>query len=119
MRWTDLSTAPATGTVVAESDALTKILALNVNSEAGTFPVLLVRTGGELRGYVNMCPHQFLPLDHRSPRILSHDGAKLMCSMHAALFDARTGEGVAGAGLGCSLIDLPLREEDGWIAIAP
>lgn len=108
MIWTDLATAPAPGTVVTEAATLCGAATLTVTSAAGDFPLLLVRTEQGVRAYVNMCPHQFLPLDYRGRQILSHDRQKLMCSAHGAMFDAQTGVGVAGNGLGCSLVAVPL-----------
>lgn len=118
MIWTDLSSAPAPGTPVAGVSDLSAAQAVTVTTEKGDFPLLIVATGEGIKGYVNACPHQFLPLDYRSPRLLSQDGTRLMCSAHGAMFDATTGQGVAGEGLGCSLSPVPLRESEGRIFIA-
>ena len=117
MIWTDLSSAPAPGTPVAGVSDLSGAQAVTVTTQKGDFPLLLVATGEGIKGYVNACPHQFLPLDYRSPHLLSQDGMRLMCSAHGAMFDAATGKGVAGDGLGCSLSPVPLREKDGQILI--
>ncbi|MCP1168306.1 Rieske (2Fe-2S) protein [Limimaricola litoreus] len=118
MKWSDLRAAPAPGTVILQDAPAEPALSLTVTSEAGDFPLLLVRTAQGVRGYVNMCPHQFLPLDHRGGQLLSKDGAKLMCSAHGAMFDAATGKGVAGEGLGCALLHVPLETHEGEIRIA-
>ncbi|WP_334061167.1 Rieske (2Fe-2S) protein [Limimaricola cinnabarinus] len=118
MKWSDLRAAPAPGTVVLQDAPAAPALSLTVTSEAGDFPLLVVRTAQGVNGYVNMCPHQFLPLDHRGGQLLSKDGEKLMCSAHGAMFDAATGEGVAGEGLGCALMRVPLETVEGQIRIA-
>lgn len=119
MIWTDLSSAPPPATVVAQAAEVAGAIALTITTAAGEFPLLLVRVDDGVKGYVNMCPHRFLPLDYRSPRLLSQDGLRLMCSSHGAMFDAATGHGVAGEGLGCALIPVPLVEDAGAIRIAP
>lgn len=118
MNWSDLSTAPETGTPVARAADVEGAVAVTVTTAAGDFALLLVRVGARVRGYVNMCPHQYLPLDYRGPKLLSQDGTKLMCSAHGAMFDAATGRGVAGEGLGCALVTVPLVEVPGEIRIA-
>lgn len=116
MIWTDLSSAPAVGTLVAgvpQSGAQ----AITITTATGDFPMLLVVTDDGIKAYVNACPHQFLPLDYRSDSLLSQDGAKLMCSAHGAMFDATTGQGVAGHGLDCRLAPVPLHQIDGQLFI--
>ena len=76
--------------------------------EIGTFPVLVVRTGDDIRAFVNACPHQFLPLTYKGNAVLSADGARLICSNHDAQFDSETGEGISGFGHGCELDPLPI-----------
>ena len=117
MIWTDLSTAPTLGTCVARAADVTGVAAMTLTTAAGDFPLLLVRRGDQVIAFVNMCPHQFLPLDYRARQILSADGQKLMCSAHGAMFDAGTGEGIGGEGLGCRLITVPVSQVSGRIVI--
>ncbi len=120
MKWGDLSTAPAAGTIAAQVGDVKGAIAVTITTAAGDFPLLLVRIGigTEVKGYVNMCPHQYLPLDYRSPQLLSKDGTTLMCSAHGAMFDAVTGIGIAGEGQGCTLISVPLAVVSDQIRIA-
>ena len=90
-------------------------MTLTVTTDKGDFPLLLVRAGERVHAYVNACPHQFLPLDYRGPQILSADGGKLMCTGHGAMFDAATGEPLAGAD--CALDRVPLRLVAGQLLI--
>jgi nitrite reductase/ring-hydroxylating ferredoxin subunit len=118
MSWQDLSSAPAIGTVLCHRDAVKGALPYSVETEKGTFPIILVETDAGIAAYVNACPHQYLPLDYRSPKILSADGRKLICSGHGALFDIETGEGLSGDGLGCTLDQVPVSlDPDGMIRI--
>ncbi|SDD42757.1 Ferredoxin subunit of nitrite reductase or a ring-hydroxylating dioxygenase [Paracoccus isoporae] len=113
MSWQDISTAPAPGTVVCKIDEVEGVKALDL---AG-FPLLVVRDADGLRGFVNLCPHQYLPLDYQGTRILSADGARLICSSHQAQFDCRTGAVIAGPA-GCGLDPVPLRQEADRVVIA-
>ncbi len=104
--WKTYRHAPAEGAEICPlaeiPDPGTRCLSL------GGFPLLLVRSGGALRGYVNACPHQYLPLDHKGPKLLSADGKVLRCTSHAAGFLVETGEGVEGPGAGLALDPVPV-----------
>ena len=118
MSWTDYSSAPAPGTSLCPEAEVTGARTMTVTTERGDFPLLLVRTDLGVKAYVNACPHQYLPLDYRGQQILSADGTRLLCTSHGAAFDAATGEGVAGEGLGCALDAVPLEVRDGQVLIA-
>ena len=62
--------------------------------------------------YVNACPHQYLPLDHRGSNVLSADGAVLRCTNHSAGFRVRDGVGVEGLGQDCVLDAIPIVVDD-------
>lgn len=108
--WKTYAHAPASGArICAAGDVpASGTLCLDL---AG-YPLLLLRVGGRVRAYVNACPHQYLPLDHRGPKLLSADGRVLRCTNHGAGFSAETGEGVEGLGLGCALDPVPVRETE-------
>ena len=113
MSWQDLSTAPAPGTVICDLDQVEGVAAFDLNG----FPLLVIRDADGLRGFVNLCPHQYLPLDFHGDRVLSADGARLICSSHQAQFDTVTGEVCAGPAC-CGLDSVPLQEQNGKIFIA-
>jgi nitrite reductase/ring-hydroxylating ferredoxin subunit len=114
--WRRYRGAPAEGTPVCALDAIPEPGTLAV-SLAG-FPVMLARSGDLLRAYVNACPHQFLPLDHKGDRIISADGTVLRCTNHQAGFRLDDGEGVEGLGIGCALDPIPVRvDEAGTVLI--
>lgn len=117
MSWTEYSSAPPPGTTVCPRSLVRGATTLVLRTERGAFPLLLVETAAGLRGYVNACPHQYLPLDYRSQQVLSADGTMLLCSAHGAQFDAVSGAGIGGEGLGCALDSVPLHEVDGQIFI--
>ncbi len=89
MHYTDFPEAPASGTVLCEIDDI----AGGLHSAClGGFAYLVLDSADGPRAYVNACPHQFLPLDHRGDQVVGADG-RLLCTNHNAAFDAQTGEG--------------------------
>ncbi|MGR4069116.1 Rieske (2Fe-2S) protein [Billgrantia sp. C5P2] len=118
--WQQYRSAPALGTRLVRLEELTSgdTYSLTLTGEKGSFPLLLILLDDALLGYVNACPHQYLPLDQRGPRILSRDGEQLRCSNHDATFSSRTGEGLGGLGLGCALDPVPVSvDEEGWVVV--
>jgi nitrite reductase/ring-hydroxylating ferredoxin subunit len=72
--------------------------------------VLVLRTDGRVRAYMNVCTHLGGPLQ------LSPDGASFQCQWHQACFDARTGQATgAPARADSRLIRLPVKVEDGQV----
>jgi len=117
MAWTDYRTAPPAGTFVCDADVIATVHTVVVTSERGSFPMILLRDGDDLRAYVNACPHQYLPLDYRGTNLLSADGTKLLCTAHGASFDKRTGEVIQGADCGLDVVPIAIRGRD--VIIAP
>jgi nitrite reductase/ring-hydroxylating ferredoxin subunit len=87
---------------------------------AGNWPLrgLVVRVGGDVRGYVNHCPHAGHPLNLQPHRFLTSDNALILCSSHGALFEKQTGYCVAGPCAGRSLRAVPLAVEAGFVMLA-
>jgi nitrite reductase/ring-hydroxylating ferredoxin subunit len=73
--------------------------------------VLVVRRGSEVRAWRNLCPHHWLPLTYRSPKVLSADGLRLRCSNHGAEFSVEDGRPL-GDGLPCGLEPVPVHIDD-------
>jgi nitrite reductase/ring-hydroxylating ferredoxin subunit len=59
-----------------------------------------------------------MPLDWFENRFFAEDGRSLICSTHSSLFRPDTGGCVAGPGCGTSLIQLPLKIQDGEVFVA-
>lgn len=79
------------------------------------FEVIVVRERGRLRGYVNECPHQPLPLNVDALRAT---GGELLCDHHPARFRFADGLCTAGPCAGSSLVSVPLEVRNGTIVIA-
>jgi nitrite reductase/ring-hydroxylating ferredoxin subunit len=65
--------------------------------------VIVVRRDDQLVGYLDECPHMFLPLTQRSRRVLSADGERLRCTNHGAEFAVGDGRALSGPVDGCGL----------------
>jgi nitrite reductase/ring-hydroxylating ferredoxin subunit len=86
----------------------------------GDWPLrgFLVRIGDEAWAYVNRCPHARYPLNAVPHRFLTNGGELILCSMHGALFDRRTGFCIAGPCAGQSLRSVPVKIEAGFVMLA-
>jgi naringenin degradation protein FdeD len=86
----------------------------------GAWPLrgFVVRSGEEVHGFVNRCPHAGHPLDLLPGRFLTPDGTLIICASHGALFEKATGYCVAGPCAGKSLTPLPLEVRAGYVLLA-
>jgi nitrite reductase/ring-hydroxylating ferredoxin subunit len=86
----------------------------------GDWPLrgFLVRIGNEAWAYVNRCPHSRFPLNSVPHRFLTSGCELILCSMHGALFDRRTGFCIAGPCSGQSLTAVPVKIEAGFVLLA-
>lgn len=82
------------------------------------FHGFVVRRGGEVRGYVDRCPHAGLPLARQLDAYLTPTGDLIACSWHGALFDIDTGACVGGPCAGAALRPWPVVVENGVIKTA-
>lgn len=86
--------------------------AAGMNSEG-----LVVRYGGKLHAFRNLCRHQPLTLDYGDGDFMTDDGNYLLCRNHGALFEPDTGFCVSGPCSGASLTQYPVEEVDGRIVV--
>ena len=75
------------------------------------FRMFVVRKGQRVFGYLNICPHYSLPLNHRADEFLTRTGDRIMCRQHLALFAIEDGRGLDGAceGRGLDIIPVSVR----------
>jgi nitrite reductase/ring-hydroxylating ferredoxin subunit len=78
---------------------------------------LLVNVNGQIRGYINRCPHAGNRLNMLPHRFLSPDNSVIVCASHGALFEKGNGYCVAGPCVGRSLTPVALRIESGYVLI--
>ena len=116
----ELPGAPPTGAALADAASLDAagVLALEIDSGDGAFPILLVRSADGPAAFVNLCPHRDLPLTYRSHAVLSADATLVRCSNHDAAFRIDDGHGVDGLAQGCALDVIPITiDADGVIRV--
>ena len=83
----------------------------------GDYGLVLIRRGGEVRAYLNSCPHLGLPLESLPDRFLDREGRHLVCTAHGARFRVEDGFCVSGPCAGDSLERVTLRLEDGVLVL--
>ncbi|MGR8947526.1 MAG: Rieske (2Fe-2S) protein [Gammaproteobacteria bacterium] len=72
---------------------------------------------GQVRVFLNSCPHTGIRLEWRENDFMDASGAYLMCSMHGALFRPNDGGCLEGPCVGESLIMLENVVRDGNIYV--
>ena len=115
-----MSTAPGAGAVLGRLPDFPDGAATPVSYHSGgrEVAVLMIRRGTELRAYLDLCPHHYLPLTWRGPRVLSGNGKRLRCTNHGAEFAVADGRGLSGPGSACGLTAVPVRvDEDGTVRV--
>lgn len=92
--------APAAPRVFQPGDILCRLGDLDDPGSKGPFNValdgeeteiFLVRSGGSPRAYINVCPHRFLPLNWKDDAFLTFDKGRILCVVHAAVFEIDDG----------------------------
>lgn len=81
------------------------------------WPIVLVRWGRQVFGYLNRCPHNETHLDWESGQFLNSSGTHIQCGKHGALFDLATGECLEGPCAGDSLEPIALAVLDDDICV--
>lgn len=74
--------------------------------------VFVVKRGGQVWAYVDLCPHLQAPMAWRKDAYLNGEGTRIVCSAHGALFDISTGRGISGPALGLELTSVPIEVND-------
>ena len=101
--------------VVRPGDVLCRLDELD---NPGSKGFIMLRDGEEAFGYVNICPHRFLPLNWKPDVFLNFQKTRILCVVHAATFDMRDGSYLGGPCPGQGLETVPLRIENGVILLA-
>ena len=78
--------------------------------------IILHRDNGDIRAWLNICPHAGRRLDI-SPGRFFVDKGRLMCPSHGALFRTTDGECVAGPCKGAHLKAVPITVCDGEVVL--
>jgi nitrite reductase/ring-hydroxylating ferredoxin subunit len=81
------------------------------------WPIVVVRWGRQVFGYVNRCPHDGVNLDWERNQFLDSNGLRLICGKHGSLFEIGTGACVEGPCKGASLTPVALAVLDDDICV--
>lgn len=74
-----------------------------------------VRHEGEVRAYVNRCPHLGVELDWQPGEFFEESGLYFICSTHGAIFEPASGLCIAGPCRGASLQPIAVVEREGQV----
>ena len=80
--------------------------------------LLLLRSGTDVTGFINLCPHFALPLNSPGSGVLMAGPAAVMCVHHCAVFRCSDGLCIDGPAAGRSLAAVPLAIVDGMVHVA-
>lgn len=83
----------------------------------GGLGLFAVRREGQVRVYVNACPHAGLPLEPLPHRFLDPRKQVILCSVHGARFRIEDGTCVTGPCIGEALEAVPARIVDGQVVV--
>ena len=80
--------------------------------------LILHRDSGEVRAWLNVCPHAGRRLDWAPGQFLKSKDGHLVCAAHGASFELVRGDCIAGPCRGDSLRGVPVEIRDGevWLA---
>jgi len=81
------------------------------------WPIIVVRWGKQVFGYLNRCPHNDVNLDWERNQFLDPNGLRLMCGKHGSTFEIGTGRCVDGPCKGRDLTPVTLAVLDGDICV--
>ena len=81
--------------------------------------ILVVEWKGEVRAFVNSCPHARVPLNMLSDTFFDLTGNYLLCTMHGAHFRPADGFCTRGPCRGKSLRSFPIKVEAGEVIVVP
>ena len=107
---------PEPGTVLCAVSDLDATGAKGIN--LGGTGIFVVRSGADVFGYVNSCPHIGVPLEMEPDEFISDFGDEIICSTHGARFRIEDGECVAGPCTGDMLTPVAVKVQDDQIVLA-
>ncbi len=125
--WHEVPCAPRPGTVLGHTGKLADGSATMAETTdaadsdgSGVFRYLLLRSGSEVRAYVNRCAHFGVPLAAQQDLLKFQPHVRITCNVHYAHYRWSDGVCTAGDCEGESLLSIPLTvDADGTIRIAP
>jgi nitrite reductase/ring-hydroxylating ferredoxin subunit len=86
-----------------------------VHDPAGAVPAFAIRYGGKVYAYLNRCAHVPVQLDWLEGKFFELSRHALICAVHGAQYDPRSGRCFLGPCKGASLRALDVEERDGSV----
>jgi len=123
--WSALPHAPAPGTLLTPlgdlPDGQPTMLALDTGGGTDKpFRLLLLRSGNEVKAFVNRCAHFGVPLAAKQAQLIYQPHVSITCNVHYARYRWADGSCESGECEGESLIPVPLQiNAEGVVRIAP
>ncbi len=121
--WRTVPNAPAAGTALCRmhelADGETREFVFPAQTAATpAFRMIVHRHQDKVHGYVNQCPHQWLPMNRYDGKFLMWSAHELMCAHHSAVFKlTEAGTCSMGPCQGSNLIAVPLAVLDDEVVI--
>ncbi|ATQ41007.1 Rieske (2Fe-2S) protein [Caulobacter mirabilis] len=111
---------PAAGTILCRLEEISDPGSkdFRFRAEDRLFAGFVVRQAGEVRGYVDSCPHAGWPLAGPSGRHLTREGDLILCAGHGALFRIEDGVCLSGPCAGRRLTPWPVAVRAGQVVAA-
>ena len=91
---------------------------VRLESVDGNRYIALFLVEGEVKGFINSCPHQGRSLSWAPDQFLFDDDNKLVCPHHGACFELKSGTCVSGPCEGASLTPVNIEIIDGMISLS-
>jgi nitrite reductase/ring-hydroxylating ferredoxin subunit len=111
---------PPPGTFLCKLDALDDpgSKGFTFGGGAGRFDMFLIRKEDAVYAYLNECPHAYARLDNWPDKFLTLDETRIICGVHAALFEIENGFCISGPCAGKRLTPVSVEVMDDIIYIA-
>ena len=110
----------ASGTLLARVSDIANPGAIVVKLDPSDFwgSVMLARSGGDIAAFHNRCPHAGYPLQHEDGRVRVQQGRFIVCGVHGASYELKTGACAGGPCNGDALTRIAIVVTDGEIRAA-
>ena len=119
-KWYLERNAPTAGTWLCKVDDIctSEVAEFKFGENIKTlFRMFIFNDQGQLRAYMNVCPHFNVPLNVTPGEFFTSDRAQFMCSIHYAKFNVGNGECTDGPCEGMALEVIPLSVIDSEVYI--
>lgn len=117
--WREHPAAPASGTRLCALEDIPEGEGREFlfGTDPGALRILVVRRQSQVWGYLNCCPHNYIPLNDVPDRFVTFDHEWIICSAHGAVFRYEDGFCEDGPCRGRALEPVPVSLADATVFI--